>query len=274
MGTARYLLQDTYDPSSMRFKMEVILGEAAGTGHEDVVRFLVQRNACKTGMALVTATTIGRQDIVRLLLLAPRRPAASSVRTALGRAHSEGDAALVSILAGALGLSEAQATALVVSRKLRQAAEKNMLRAAARGHVDELRDVLLRGATEKHERPRANMRDGFALTIAARNGHVEVVRVLLEAGVRADCRKGHALVLAARSGHFEIVRMLSEWPVHASKAGGAAIENAANERYWDIVNYLVARLTTKVASGLLGTYMGLSDDVRARLKLVRFVRRN
>ncbi len=78
-------------------------------------------------------------------------------------------------------------------------------------------------------------------------------------------------MLAAGRGHFEIVCMLSEWPEHAPKAGGAAIEAAAYERYWDIVNYLVAKLTTKVARGILGTYQGLSDDVRARLKLVKFV---
>ena len=50
-----------------------------------------------------------------------------------------------------------------------------------------------------------------ALMLAARNGHLEVVRLLLEADFEtnvAGTDGATALMLAARNGHWEVVQLL------------------------------------------------------------------
>ena len=85
-----------------------------------------------------------------------------------------------------------------------------LMLAAENGHVEIARLLLDAGADKNLQ----NERDSTALMLAARNGHVEIARQLLKAGADIDQREfgdGYtALFFAAESGHVEIVQLLLE----------------------------------------------------------------
>ena len=74
----------------------------------------------------------------------------------------------------------------------------------------------------KARAPRADSEHGQnGLCLAARRGHVKVMRLLLEWPVRApkaDCLDSLALRMATESGRTEAMRLLLEWPKHAPRA--------------------------------------------------------
>ena len=82
-------------------------------------------------------------------------------------------------------------------------------------------------------------RDGDALIIAAKEGHEDIVRLLLnlppEYCPRADCQDGLALIEASIQGHINIVILLLNWPCHAPRAdcrnGEALIGATSSFRY-------------------------------------------
>ena len=63
------------------------------------------------------------------------------------------------------------------------------------------------------------------MIIASRNGHVEVVRALVEAGASVDQARNDGvtpLCIASEEGHVEVVRVLV--------AAGASVDQANNDR--------------------------------------------
>ena len=92
-----------------------------------------------------------------------------------------------------------------------RATEEFVMYAAKKGHVEVAR-VLLDGGANK------NWQDGFtsektALMHACARGHIEMVRFLLEAGVKlnmTDFEGKTALMHAAGNGHAKIVSLLLE----------------------------------------------------------------
>jgi ankyrin repeat protein len=94
-----------------------------------------------------------------------------------------------------------------------------LMAAARNGHVDVCRLLLSR----RRGAPRANVKNGAALAAAARNGHVDVCRLLLEWPHYAPSPRVNeslALVEAAKFGHADVCRLLLEWPIqsHAAQA--------------------------------------------------------
>ena len=86
------------------------------------------------------------------------------------------------------------------------------MEAARQGHIEVVRTLLESGAD-------ANSQDEFgwtALMDAAYQGHVEAVRILLEVGANADWRDkfgSTALLEAARRSHAGVVKVLLDWGV-------------------------------------------------------------
>jgi ankyrin repeat protein len=52
--------------------------------------------------------------------------------------------------------------------------------------------------------------DDNALREASRNGHEEVVKILIEAGANVHAWDDNALREASRNGHLEVVKLLKE----------------------------------------------------------------
>ncbi len=76
------------------------------------------------------------------------------------------------------------------------------------------RTSLVRKLLALPDAPRADCQDGEALCLAAAEGHVEMVELLLswsENAPRADCRDGEALVQAAQGGHVGVMWTLQEF---------------------------------------------------------------
>ena len=84
--------------------------------------------------------------------------------------------------------------------------------AAIYGHLEVVRLLVEAGADKESE-----MDDGpNALQLAAQNGHLEVVQFLLEAGASKDAAATgdrSALHMAAQNGHARVVELLLEWAV-------------------------------------------------------------
>ena len=78
--------------------------------------------------------------------------------------------------------------------------------------------------------------NGPSLFVAAENGHLEVVRLLLEAGADENSERtdgATAMFLAAEEGHLEVVRSLLEAGADKESAkmnGTAALSNAAETK--------------------------------------------
>ena len=113
--------------------------------------------------------------------------------------------------------------------------------AAENGHLDVVRMLLEAGSEVDAARP-----DGFtALLVAAQHGHLEVARALLDAGADLNARDqygGGALLLAAMSAHLDVVRTLLEAGCNVDAAtdnGTTALDMAVQNGHLDVVRTLL-----------------------------------
>jgi hypothetical protein len=143
-------------------------------------------------------------DSTLALVSSGRVPRESDVQVSLIELLCDYGADPQSALGAALGHGEFQA----VDALIRRGARVNLPAAAATGRVDEAR-AALPGATpeERH----------FAMAWAAQHGHLEIVRLLLDAGEdpnRYNPQGAHShstpLHQAALAGHEGVVRLLVE----------------------------------------------------------------
>ena len=81
------------------------------------------------------------------------------------------------------------------------------------------------------------------LNFACENGLIEIVQLLLDAGIKANVSK-LGIYGAAKAGHYEIVKLLLEYPeVNANDSNFSAINKAAKNNYDDIVKLILQKRT-------------------------------
>jgi ankyrin repeat protein len=139
------------------------------------------------------------------------------------------------------------------SARGRQTPAAQLVEAARRGRIDDVRGLLDGGANVN---ARATLRE-TALMAASAAGHAEVVRLLLERGGDPDARdayRGNALLRAAWSGHLEAARALLE--------GGAKVD----ARFFSIVNDRTALMVAAQRGhlGIVELLLKKGADVKAK----------
>ena len=115
-----------------------------------------------------------------------------------------------------------------------------MFSAAEQGHLEVVRLLLEAGA----DKNAAKQYGTTALMLAAHNGHLEVVRVLLEAGADKNAARqdeATALMIAAQDGHLEVVQVLleAEADMNARQDGTTALMLAAVCGHLEVVRVLL-----------------------------------
>ena len=119
--------------------------------------------------------------------------------------------------------------------------ESLLFLAAGNGHVEVVKILLDKGATID-----AEINDWTALLIAAQNGHVEVVKNLLDKGAAIDAKTTYgetALHSATHAhGHVEVVKILLDKGAAIDAEGNdgqTALHNAAEEGHVEVVKILL-----------------------------------
>lgn len=143
-------------------------------------------------------------------------------------------------------LLDSDEEAAVAAEEERKISSLALVEAARRGHVEAVRG-LLPSSRERHRRQRHSppTRSDYedALCVAAREGRMDVVRLLLdeEALVDVDCDDGNPLCCAIEGGHEAVVRMLLERGADLHRRDGTTLVMAAREGHETLVTFLLDR---------------------------------
>ena len=196
-----------------------------------------------------------RVDVVRLIL-ASETFEPVHLHIALDRASYFGHAEVVRLLlaagarvdhttllyAASMGRAEVMGALLDETPHIPDSHRANLLEMAAiDGHVETVRLLLERGA-------RADWMGGMPLCVAARYGQTEVARLMLTdgvgpgpgPGVRADIGDSYAFITAAEGGHVETMRLLLANGVRADCRGGLSLTLSAHEGRVEATELLLA----------------------------------
>lgn len=119
--------------------------------------------------------------------------------------------------------------------------------AARGGHVDIVR-LLLDAGADIHARP--NQNSWYALDHAALQGHADVVVILLAAGANPHADNDYPIQWTARHGHVDVVRILIAAGVNVHAGGHFALRRAAFHGHVDVVRVLLAAGADPVAAWL------------------------
>ncbi len=188
------------------------LHAAARMGHFEIVRELLERGADAERLtangetALEVARSSNRQNPELIRFLQPLSGGPSSLRSAVRMGNAGAARRILEDTAEDLDQPDASG--------------RTLLHLAAESGDARMVEVLLQGGADS--RIEAG-RDGAAIVQAARAGHLDVVRVLLEMDPDASATlAGEALYAATERGHANVVRVLLESGVDPMVSTGEA----------------------------------------------------
>ena len=139
---------------------------------------------------------------------------------------------------------DVQLVLLTVSRESRVEATQALTRAAAKGNIDTVCFLLKAGLTPADASTKNDVGNA-ALHCACKEGHVEIARMLVEAGADMNMRdnfRDTALHCACNKGHVEIACMLVEAGAAVSmknRGGDTALHFACVRGHVEIARMLV-----------------------------------
>ena len=85
----------------------------------------------------------------------------------------------------------------------------------------------------------------YALRYAANNGHLEVVKYLIDKGADVRAWSDYALRLAANNGHLEVVKYLIDKGADVRALNDYALRYAAFNGHLEVVKYLKSIIINK-----------------------------
>ena len=106
--------------------------------------------------------------------------------------------------------------------------EEALYLAADNGHLDVVKYLVELGADNE-----------YALKLVARDGHLDIVKYLVEQGADIHARDEDALRSAAMNGHLDVVKYLVELGANIHARNEEALVVAAGNGHLDVVEYLV-----------------------------------
>jgi ankyrin repeat protein len=261
-ATIEAMLKAGADANAVNGNGTTALMTAAASGSVDAVKLLLNRGADAKAKehvhgqtALMFAAALNRHEVVALLMARGAEPNVATEVRAVARVRFDQDGNIVEDRAAPAGGGRggARPPTAEAQAKADEAADAQATAAATKVAYDALRsdlDVLARGLGLKASefrlakpRPRASdvatraprrvgpeMIGGMtALHYAAREGHLEAARALVEAGVdlgKPNADKFTPLVMAITNGHFELAEYLLDHgadPKPASLSGMTAL---------------------------------------------------
>ena len=146
------------------------------------------------------------------------------------------------------------------------------VQAAAAGNLEGVEAMIEDGAWVDAR----DLTSTTALTAAASQGHVEIVRVLLQAGADVDVvgLRDTALAAAADSGHVDVVRTLLNAGATLDRllpGNDTALIRAARNGNEEIVAMLLAAGADADAQGMFGSTALMHAAERGRVKIVQLL---
>jgi ankyrin repeat protein len=264
------LLSAGADANAVNANGTTALMTAASSGSVDAVKLLLDRGADVKAKerihgqtALMFAAALNRRDVVNLLTARGAEPNVMTEVRPVARVRFDQDGNIVEDRAGAAagGRGAARPAGAEAQAKADEAGDAQAAAAAMKTATEALQsdlDVLARGmglkgselrlakpkaratdvATRAPRRVGPEMIGGMtALHYAAREGHLEAVRALVEAGVDLNLVNGDKftpLVMAITNGHFELAKYLLDHgadPKPASLSGMTALYAAIDVQW-------------------------------------------
>jgi uncharacterized protein len=261
------LLTAGADANAVNANGTTALMTAASSGSVDAVKALLDRGADVKAKervhgqtALMFAAALNRSDVVKLLMARGAEPNVTTEVHPVARVRFDQDGNIVEERAGG-GRGAARPATAEAQAKADEAGDAQAAAAAMKTATDALRSDLdmlargmgLKGAELRLAKPKARAADvatraprrvgpemigGMtALHYAAREGHLETARALVEAGADLNTVNGDKftpLVMAVTNGHFELAKYLLDHgadPKPASLSGMTALYAAIDVQW-------------------------------------------
>ncbi|KAJ3339138.1 hypothetical protein HDU91_001069 [Kappamyces sp. JEL0680] len=201
-------LTNPIHPVAPSFADNLLIKECALKGMQHLASYLLEHHAsdidpaCANNLPILKACTKGHLDVVLLLLLDHRVDPAAQSNKAIKLAAMNGYLGIVEVL-----LNDPRVDPSGDKNTPGIFAEFPLTLASKYGHVEVVRRLL----ADKRVDPRDDA--GAALIQSSKNGHAEVVEVLLDLpGIRNDTnRVREARKWAHRMGRFAVIRLLEQW---------------------------------------------------------------
>jgi ankyrin repeat protein len=155
-----------------------------------------------------------------------------------------------------------------MSKKTKHNLNKQFIEASENGHVDVVRDLLDAGA-DIHDM------DDYALRYASQNGHDDVVRELLAVGANVHVCDDYALRWASQNGHVNVVRELLAAGANVHVYNDLALRLASLNGHVDVVLALAehAKLNEKQAQKWYDTIIKYSKQHQLLLCVLPLITR-
>ncbi|KAL1306479.1 hypothetical protein AAFC00_005174 [Neodothiora populina] len=223
LDVVQLLLESGADINAVNRYDGSALQAASRSGYLDIVQLLLDSgadiNAVAEKSVLHAASGYGHLDIVQLLLKKG--------------AKAEGDALVIASCLGHIEIVQLLLDHGVdINAKDRNGNGSALNASAESGEADCLKKLLLKKDVD--------MKCDDALYAASKNGHVDIVRQLVERGLDAET---DALEVASYEGHADIVLLLLQKGVNidARSNRGSALQAASFKGHFDIVQILLKR---------------------------------